>query len=320
MIKCLYSHSHDPYFNLAVEEYLLKNATESFYFQYLNDDSVVIGKHQNTLAEIDQQYLDLNNIKLARRVSGGGAVYHDKGNLNYSFITSESPGDYIRFKTYTSPIISALKKLGVPASLGTRNEILAGDKKVSGTASHVFKNRVLHHGTLLFDTDLKKLSHCLYVDTSRYKDRGVKSIRSEVVNLKSMLGEPMDMYHFSRYILQHVTDEMTGSITNLSAEDEEAINSLREEKFVTWEWNYGYSPDYEFERSIDEIDDTLSIKVRVKKGVISDIIFSGESNLDEEQIRKALTGIFHEPVKVSRALSALFSDQQLVEIFFRVLF
>ena len=184
---CIKSDSNDPYFNLAAEEYLLKERKEDIYFQYINAPSVVIGKHQNALSEINLDYMNKNEILLARRISGGGAVYHDDGNLNYSFLTSEEAGDLIQFKKYTAPVIEILRLLGVEARLGKRNEILTDGGKISGTASHVYKNRTLHHGTLLFNSDLEKLAKCLYVDSSRIKDKAVKSVRSEVVNISDLL-------------------------------------------------------------------------------------------------------------------------------------
>ncbi len=292
-MRCVLSHTSDPYFNLAAEEYLLKHYQEDFYFQYVNDPSVVIGKHQNALAEIDDCYLQEHGILLARRISGGGAVYHDGGNLNYSFITNESPGDFVKFKKYTAPAIAALRKLGVDAFLGKRNEILTRSGKISGSASHVFKSRVLHHGTLLFDADLERLGRCLYVDLLRYMDKAVKSVRSEVVNTRDLLETDMEREAFYSFIFRYIVDSDENNIENgFTRSEVEAIETLSRSKFASWEWNYGYSPKYTVERELEG----LRIVTTVEKGKIVDIGFdgSGWSKLDPALLHRMLIGTQHD--------------------------
>lgn len=320
-MKCILSESTDPFFNLAAEEYLLKEFTDEYYFQYVNVPSVVVGKHQNALSEIDLDYLEKEGILLARRISGGGAVYHDHGNMNYAFITNESPGDFIKFKTYTAPVISALVKLGIPAHMGKRNELLSGDRKISGTASHVFKTRVLHHGTLLYDTDLERLSKCLYVDASRYKDKAVKSIRSEVVNLREIIQKPLTATAF----FNHVFDSILRSggdheLFVFSPRDQQKIREKADEKFSTWDWIYGYSPRYEVERTVPLGNEVLHTRVEVSKGQIGEVSLWGTYKKDLTMVQDALKGARHSKPEVRSILSGLTIEAELLEACMKGLF
>jgi lipoate---protein ligase len=307
-MRCIYSPTGDPYFNLAAEEYLLKNYTGEVYFQYVNDPVVVVGKHQNALAEIDVDYLQEQGIALARRISGGGAVYHDHGNMNYAFITNESPGDFVKFRKYTLPVISALRELGVDAFLGKRNEVLTGRGKISGTASHVFKTRVLHHGTLLFDANLERLGRCLYVDLERYSDRAVKSVRSEVVNIRELLSSDMAPASFYDYIFRYIVDSAERNVVGRFSEQElEEIGRLREKKFLGWEWNYGYSPKYTVKRQLEG----LLITTMVEKGIIVQIDFDGSGIMavDPAVLSGILTGTRHDRHAARQMLREHFDDE-----------
>lgn len=313
-MKCILSDSADPFFNLAAEEYLLKKFSGSFYFQYVNSPSVVVGKHQNALAEIDLDYLEEQGILLARRISGGGAVYHDHGNMNYAFITNESPGDFIKFKTYTAPIIAALRELDIPARMGKRNELLSGDRKISGTASHVFKTRVLHHGTLLYDTDLEHLTKCLYVDPGRYSDKAVKSVRSEVVNLREIIRKPLSANDFFRHVFDSILhSDRENEPYAFSAADLAAIRKLADEKFSTWEWTYGYSPRYEVERTVKVGEEVLHTRVEVNRGQIGEVLLDGSLHKDLSKIRDALKGTRHNKPEVRSILAGLGLEKEMLE-------
>jgi lipoate-protein ligase A len=311
-MKCILSDSADPFFNLAAEEYLLKHFSDDFYFQYVNKPTVVVGKHQNALAEIDTGYLEQEGILLARRISGGGAVYHDPGNMNYAFITNESPGDFIQFKKYTAPVIAALHELGIPAHMGKRNELLSGTRKISGTASHVYKSRVLHHGTLLYAADLGHLSKCLYVDEGRYHDKAVKSVRSEVVNLQELMDEPLPGTAFFRFIYDHILhDGADHEAHAFTPADLDAIDALAREKFSTWEWIYGYSPAFELERSVPLGGAILHSRVRVHRGVIDEVAFSRLDIFDTSKVAAVLKGARHNRQEVLNILSGLELDADI---------
>ncbi len=317
-MRCIYSQTGDPYFNLAAEEYLLKHYNEEIYFQYVNDPAVVIGKHQNALAEINDRYLHENGILLARRISGGGAVYHDHGNMNYSFITNELPGDFVKFDKYTAPVIEALRELGVEAYLGKRNEVLTGAGKISGTASHVYKTRVLHHGTLLFDADLERLGRCLHVEPDRYSDKAVKSVRSDVVNIRDLLEAGMERKEFYDFIFRHVlVADHRNIIERLTRSEVEKIAELRKNRYALWEWNYGYSPNYTVERQLKGV----RITTTVEKGAIIHISFadSGLPEVDPEFLREILTGIRHDWITVRQILRDHLDDE-LTGVLLEVLF
>ena len=300
---CIRSYSNDPFFNLAAEEYLMKNSEETFYFQYINHDSVVVGKHQNALAEVDLSYLHDNEILLARRISGGGAVYHDRGNLNYSFLSNEKQGDFIQFRKYTAPIIEVLAELTIEAKLGERNEILVGDKKISGTASHVYKNRVLHHGTLLFDAQLERLARCLYVSQDRFDDKAVRSIRSEVINIRSLLEEPISMEEFSDYIFTAILNSNTGNTQEeLDEKSVEEIEKLRTERFSTWDWNYGYSPKYQVKNTVDYFGSPVQFTTLVVKGMIARLEIEGDPGMDAHRLDHLLIGRKHDKPHIHKIL------------------
>lgn len=310
-MKCIYSHSNNPYFNLAAEEYLLRNFTGDFYFQYVNSPSVVIGKHQNAMAEVDMLFLEKEGIPLARRISGGGAVYHDEGNVNYSFITNESPGDFIQFRKYTAPVISVLSGVGVQAALGKRNELVTGERKISGTASHVFRNRVLHHGTLLYDSDLGRLAGCLYVDGAGYIDKAVKSVRSEVLNIIEVIPEKRSRLSFYKFLFEGIQKLFPdSSLFEFSNDDQRAIERLMEEKFTQWEWNYGYSPNFTIERQVEWGGKLLRFKTTVVKGIIKSIDIEGEASTHPfGEMSTLLIGQRHHAGVVETVLRSNFGDE-----------
>jgi len=174
----------DPYFNLAAEEYALKNFKADCFMLWRNEPSIIVGKHQNTLAEINLDYVKKRNIKVGRRLSGGGAVFHDLGNLNFTFIsTGAQENRLVDFRRFTMPILEVLQNLGIEAVFEGRNDLTIHGRKFSGNAEHVWKNRILHHGTLLFSSVLTDLSEALKVDPLKFRDKAVKSIRSRVTNI-----------------------------------------------------------------------------------------------------------------------------------------
>ncbi|MCT4603227.1 MAG: lipoate--protein ligase [Marinifilum sp.] len=271
------SNSNDPYFNLACEEYLLKNYDEDFFFLYINQDSLIVGKHQNTLAEINLERVNEENIPVVRRLSGGGTVYHDFGNLNYCLIKKGEKGKLVDFKAYSSPIIKTLQKLGVNAKFEGKSDLTIAGKKFSGNASHVYKNKVMQHGTMLFSSDLKRLNQLLKVNPLKFKDRGVRSIRSRVTNISDYLSSPISIAEFAGLVTQEFATAYPNSkMFSFSAIDIDQIEKLKSEKFHTWKWNYGYSPNYKFEKLCNyPSGKILEIEMQIEKGIITDIDISG---------------------------------------------
>ncbi|WP_321279894.1 lipoate--protein ligase [Marinifilum fragile] len=271
------SNSNDPYYNLACEEYLLKNYDEDFFFLYINQDSLVVGKHQNTLAEINLDRVNEENIPVVRRLSGGGTVYHDFGNLNYCLIKKGEKGKLVDFKSYSSPIIQALQKLGVNAKFEGKSDLTIDGKKFSGNASHVYKNKVMQHGTMLFSSDLKRLNQLLKVNPLKFTDRGVRSIRSRVTNISEYLSSPISISEFANKVIQEFALTYPNSkLFTFSDEDITTIENLKTDKFQTWEWNYGYSPNYKFEKICNyPSGQILEIEMQIEKGIITELYISG---------------------------------------------
>ena len=215
---CIVSKYYNPAFNLAAEEYLFKNFEEDIFFLYINSPAVVIGKHQNALAEINPEFIRENDVKVIRRLSGGGAVYHDEGNLNFSFHQTVADTSKISFKSFNEPIIDVLKQLNVNAEISKRNDIFVNEFKVSGHAEHVFRNRILSHGTLLFNANRENLSTALKNTSGTYKGKAIQSVRSKVANITEFLSSPLSINEFTQKIKQH--------ILNLSRENKEYDLSL----------------------------------------------------------------------------------------------
>jgi lipoate-protein ligase A len=278
------SKSNDPYFNLSCEEYLLKQYDEDFFFLYINQDSLIVGKHQNTLAEINLDRVNAENIPVVRRLSGGGTVYHDFGNLNYCLIKKGEKGKLVDFKAYSQPIIDALQNLNVNAKFEGKSDLTIDGKKFSGNASHVYKNKVMQHGTMLFSSDLKRLNQLLKVNPLKFKDRGVRSIRSRVTNITDFLSSPISINEFADLLIREFENTYPNSKAfTFSEEDMNAIEKIKTDKFLTWQWNYGYSPNYQFEKFCTfPSGKILEIEMKVEKGLITELEITGNCIKKEE--------------------------------------
>ncbi|PWD99727.1 lipoate--protein ligase family protein [Marinilabilia rubra] len=279
------SQNDNPAFNLAAEEVLLRNHTKNIIFFYINSPSVIVGKHQNTLSEINLEYLEKNDIPVYRRLSGGGTVYHDKGNINYCIIENGKPGQLVDFVRATTPVVEALKDYGVDARHGKRNDLLAGFKKISGNACHVYKSRAMHHGTLLFNSNLEVLTESLKADAIKFKDKSVKSVRSEVINISQLINTDHSIAEFLQYIGSFLEKKFNTVPYAFSKEDLEKIEKLKSEKYNTWKWNYGYSPVYEFSKRIKSNNYIFASKLKVQKGIISEIEIN-TNHPEKDKIRK----------------------------------
>lgn len=266
----LVSQSNDPYFNISSEEYLLKNFTEEFFLLYINEPSIIVGKHQNTLSEINLDYVEANDIKVVRRLSGGGTVFHDSGNLNFCFIRNIAVNEDISFKRFTQPIVNALATIGIKATFSGRHDLLVNGKKISGNAMHVFKKRVLSHGTLLYTSQIGTLSRALKSNPSFFRDKSVKSNRSRVANISSFLASPPSIEEFTQQILGHIKAvNPDAKAYTFSDKDLAAVAQLQKEKFGTWEWNYGYSPKYTFRKDGVLDGKPASVNLKIEKGRIN---------------------------------------------------
>jgi lipoate-protein ligase A len=272
-MNCLTLRTNDPFINLATEEYLLKNSDGEFLILYSNIPSVVIGKHQSPHRESDTEYVIKHKIPVIRRLSGGGTVYHDEGNLNFTFIRNSEPGHQVDFRKYTRPVIEFLSAYGVDARLEGKNDLKVNGLKISGNAEHVHRNRVMHHGTLLFDSDLAALKKSLRKDTSAYITRAVNSNPSSVANLKQFMPGFSSTDQFRRKMEEYFLNLPGNQTYSLKEEEIKVIERLADTKYRTWEWNYAYGPDYQLIKHIDYKSVRSHLRIEVKQGVITECIF-----------------------------------------------
>ena len=265
---CINLKNNNPFYCLAAEEYLLKNLDDDIFMLWQSDKTVVVGKHQNALGEVNYRYVRENDITVARRISGGGTVYHDAGNVNFAFIKNVKSPAEISFKQFTEPVVEALAQLDIEATTSGRNDLLIKGLKISGNAEHIFKNRVLHHGTLLFNSDLENLGNSIKVIPGKYTSKAVQSNRSKVANIAPFLKKDLDIEEFIDFLIGVQLKKEGAESYTISADEEKAINKLVDEKFTTWEWRWGYSPKYTFTNKVEIDGRTLEIFLKIKKGRI----------------------------------------------------
>ena len=314
---CINDHHTDPYFNLAAEEYILKSFTDNCFMLWRNQPSVIVGRHQNSLAEINTDYVKQNNIKVVRRLSGGGAVFHDLGNLNFTFIENVQNEKVIDFQKYTQPIIAVLQLLNVDARFEGRNDLVIDGKKFSGNAEHLYRNRILHHGTLLFASELTDLSGALNVNPVKFTGKAIKSVRSRVTNISRHLKEAIDLEKFRDMILRYMMDYYPNCRPyNYTDDDIAAISKLRDEKYATWDWNFGQSPCYNMVNGIQTGGGHLEAYLDVQNGIIKHIrIFGDFFNIgDIAELEKFLTGTPHNEINIRQVLEQIKLSDYLVHI------
>jgi lipoate---protein ligase len=300
----------DPRINLAIEEYALKhlNIDETYLLFYINRPSIIIGRNQNTIEEINSDYVDEKGITVVRRLSGGGAVYHDLGNLNFSFITKDDGDSFHNFKKFTQPVVETLEKLGIHAELSGRNDILAEGKKISGNAMFSTKGRMFSHGTLLFQSEMDHIVSALKVKKDKIESKGIKSIRSRVGNIADFLKEPMSVEEFRSFLLQNIFKD-SGEVTEyvLTETDWEKIHEISEDRYQNWEWNYGKSPKFNLQNSHRFPVGSVDIRLEVNRGIIENCKIYGDffGVGEVADIERKLTGIRYEKEAISRVLDEI---------------
>lgn len=297
----------DPRINLAIEEYALKNLdiNETFLLFYINEPSIIIGKNQNTIEEINTEYVESQGIHVVRRLSGGGAVYHDLGNLNFSFITKDDGDSFHNFRKFTEPVVKALHSMGVNAELSGRNDLLVEGRKISGNAQFSTRGRMFSHGTLLFDSEMDHVVSALKVKKDKIESKGIKSIRSRVANITEFLTEEISVEEFRHLILIHLFEgEENIREYVLTDEDWEKIHALSKERYQNWDWNYGKSPKFNLQHSHRFPVGQIDVRFEVVKGIIKNCKIYGDffGVGDVSDIENSLIGIRYERSELEKAL------------------
>ncbi|MDD4731852.1 MAG: lipoate--protein ligase [Desulfovibrio sp.] len=315
-MRFIHNTSTDPAFNLACEEWLLKHSEEDVFMLWRNAPAVIVGRNQNTLSQIDEEFVRTRKIPVIRRLSGGGAMFHDLGNINFTFIDLKRSGEGLDFRRFTEPILDALRHMGVPCEFDGRNDLVIKGQKFSGNAQHIHQNRVLHHGTLLFSSQIADLSGALRVDPEKYRDKAVKSVRKRVTNIASHLPEPMSVDRFLNRLMAHVATGADRGDMSLAQEEIRAVETLAEEKYRTWEWNFGYSPQYGLIRKNRTPGGLLEVHLDVNRGEIAAVRLFGDyfGSRDVGELEALLRGCRHEREALRLRLADLPLEQYLRDV------
>ena len=305
-VHYLETGSRDPRYNLAFEEFVLTHRTEGEYLMlWQNENTVVVGQNQNAEEEIDRAFVEAHGITVVRRTTGGGAVYHDMGNLNYSFITDSGDAEQITMTRFTQPVVAALRGLGLQAEAAGRNDILVEGRKVSGTAQRLVGNRILYHGTMLFDSDPSMVAGALRADPAKFQSKSAKSVRSRIGNIRSFLPEDMTLPAFWAYLKEALAQGGELQEEHLTPEELEEVRRLQDEKYATWEWTYGRSPKYTMTNRRKWDGGILEPRIAVEEGRITQAVFFGDflSLTSLEPLTEALKGCAFRREDVEQVLS-----------------
>ncbi|WP_145025844.1 lipoate--protein ligase [Paenibacillus sp. Y412MC10] len=299
----------DPAVNLAIEEFALKHLPmdDSYLLFYINRPSIIIGKHQNTIEEINQEYVKDHNIKVVRRLSGGGAVYHDLGNLNFSFITKDDGESFHNFLKFTQPVIDALHHMGVNAELSGRNDLQVGEQKISGNAQFSTRGRMFSHGTLMFNLNLDDVQASLNANPEKFKSKSTKSVRSRVANISELMNQKMTIEEFRSELLRYIFGMEPNEVPQykLTEADWEIINQISKDRYQNWEWNYGQSPQSNVKHTKRFPVGIIDIRMDIKDARIQDIKIYGDffGVGDVADIEDRLRGKRYEESEVREALA-----------------
>lgn len=312
------SHSLDPEYNLSFEEYLFKYLPleeEEYVTLWQNGPAVIIGKNQNAWAEINRDYIEANEVKVVRRITGGGAVYHDLGNLNFSFVTKDQAKGKIDFSIYYKPIVAALRAMGVEAELSGRNDITVDGKKVIGASQSIWKGRVLSNGCILFDVKMESLASALNVRPEKLVTKGIASVKARVTNIKPYLGMEKDVDDFKALLLKEIFRQFGEEPREykLTEKDRQEILKIKESRFGRKEWNWGQSPKGSFSNGAKFPFGWVEISTNIVGGKLKDVVILGDffGTEDVAEISKALEGADYD----KKSIEAVLGDFELVKYF-----
>ena len=312
-MRCILNLNTDPYFNLAAEEYVLKNFRDDIFMLWRNDNAVIVGRYQNSAAEINYDFVREHQVKVVRRMTGGGAVFHDLGNVNFTFVAANGQGD---FRSFTEPILQLLNKMGVPARFEGRNDLMIEGQKFSGNAQCVYRGKILHHGTLLFASEMEDLSGALKVNPLKFKDKSVKSVRKRVTNISEHLPHPMSVEEFMAAVMTFVSAQKGALPYSFSQDDVAAIQQLANEKYNTWEWNFGVSPKCDYAKMIRTAGGNLEVNLSISDGKIVKVKIFGDffSQKDLSELELLLVGVAYREDAVRALLAKIEIDRYLCNV------
>lgn len=301
-MKIVYNRSVDPAFNLALEEQLFYNSRDEYLMLWRNSPSVIIGRNQNAYEEINLDFVEEHAIPVIRRLTGGGAVFHDLGNVNYTFIVNDS-GSFNNYEVFCRPVMNALLTLGIHAELSGRNDMLVDGKKFSGNAQCASRGRVMHHGTLLLCSDMNSLSAALKVNPLKIQSKGIKSVRSRVTNLSEHLGREIEPEGFISTLLACMAESTGGSLCELSAEDLTGAEKLRAEKYSTKEWNIGYRKAYSVQKETKLPCGYFDARLNISGGRIAELRLFGDYFINGEVsgLEQDFEGVFYDRESIRSA-------------------
>lgn len=313
-MKYIVNKSNNPAYNIALEAYAFREllSEDEIFILWINEPAIIIGKHQNTIQEINKEYIDAHGIHVARRLSGGGAVYHDLNNLNYTIISNKSEEGAFDFKTFSQPVIETLADLGVKAEFTGRNDLEINGKKFCGNAQAYYKGRMMHHGCLLFDVDMTVLGDALKVSKDKIESKGIKSVRARVTNIIDELPEKITVNEFSDKILAKMKETYPDMTEYVLSEDELAkIQKSADEQFGNWDWVYGKAPEYTIERNVRYPAGKINTFANVEKSIIKNIKIFGDffGIKDVQDIEELLVGTRYENKDVLEKLKTIDTTQ-----------
>lgn len=318
-MKYIVNKSHNPFYNIALEAYAFRELRDEdeLFILWINEPTIVIGKHQNAIEEINKAYTDEHGIHVVRRLSGGGAVYHDLNNLNYTIISNKTQEGAFDFKTFSQPVIETLADLGVTATFTGRNDLEIDGKKFCGNAQAYYKGRMMHHGCLLFDVDMTVLGNALQVSKDKIESKGVKSVRARVTNILDELPEKMTVEAFSNQLLNKMKESYPDMTEYVFSDDElKNIQALADQQFGTWDWTYGEAPEYTIKRSVRYPAGKITTYANVEKSVIKGMKLYGDffGIKDVADIEQALIGLRYEYPDVLAKLQTIDTTQYFTNI------
>ena len=316
MLSWLDLTTTDPAFNLAAEQFVFDELPRDrmYFMLWQNHNAIIIGKHQNTHAEINEAFVRERDIRVVRRLSGGGAVYHDLGNLNFTFIADAGDMDRLNMRLFCEPVVRALAAIGITAQINGRNDMTIAGKKFSGNSQYVKNGRVMHHGTILFDSDLEVVGQALQVDPEKIRAKGIQSVRSRVTNVSEHLPSPIPLAQFRKHLLEQILAETPGEEYVFSPEEIAKIEALRAARYDTWEWNYGASHACTLRKKARfEGCGTVELLLTLDRGTVTDVRIYGDffSLNDPEALARLLVGCRHSTDDYGKALSGIRVDDYI---------